>query len=74
MTLNEYIEQLQKLAKQYPDAVLIYASDNEGNSFGTVWKSPSVMYFNQEYQEAYDPDSKDEDFDFSDYPVAICIN
>ena len=72
MTLNEYIKQLQKLAKQYPDAVLIYASDDEGNSFYTVNNSPTQMYFDEEENAAYN--NEKDGWDDEDLQIAICIN
>ena len=71
MTLNEYIEQLQKLAKQYPDAVLIYASDDEGNSFDIVSNTPTKMYFDEEENAAY---NNEKDGWGNEMQIAICIN
>jgi hypothetical protein len=72
MTLKMYIKQLQKLAKKYPDAVLICASDDEGNSFHTVYNGPTEMYFDENNGEAY---GKEETWcDDENFQVAICIN
>jgi hypothetical protein len=62
MKLTQYIRQLQEIAKKQPDAEVIYAADEEGNS-SPVFYEPSLGYF--------DGDS----FDTTAKPVnAICIN
>ena len=43
MTLNEYINQLAKLAIKHGDKEVAYSSDDEGNSFHMVHYSPSVQ-------------------------------
>lgn len=70
ITINEYIEMLTKLAQDHPDAILIYASDDEGNSYERVHHAPCVCQFNFYDREAYfSEETKDRN-----YPVAICIN
>lgn len=43
MKIKTYIKKLQKLAEKYPNAKLIYACDDEGNSFDEVRWSPSPV-------------------------------
>ena len=46
MTLEEYVEKLNKFMKRHPDlkdAPVIFAQDDEGNSYDTV-KYPPCMY------------------------------
>lgn len=42
MKLKTYIKELQKLAKKYPDATVIYAIDDEGNGYNEVYMGPSA--------------------------------
>lgn len=49
MTLREYLKYLNDLAKNMPhllDVELIYASDEEGNSYHKVYKYPTIGEFN----------------------------
>lgn len=46
ITLNKYIEQLQKIAKQHPsfgNLPVIYAEDDEGNGYQTVNNPPTIF-------------------------------
>jgi hypothetical protein len=45
MTIKTYIKKLQKLADKHPKAKVIYAIDEEGNSFKPVIYTPSVGAF-----------------------------
>jgi len=47
MTLKEYIKELQKIAKKYPDAVVVYSKDEEGNGFNEVFYPPSIGNFSK---------------------------
>lgn len=63
MKLSEYVQKLQELARDYPDALVIHASDDEGNSFHPVSYVPTTGKF------------EDGDFDDSAEDVnAVCIN
>ena len=65
--ISDVIEGLQKVKKEHGDLDCISASDEEGNSFGYVYFSPTPMNYDGEW-EARDPNSKE-------YPVnAVCIN
>lgn len=46
MTLKEYIDRLNKLAKDLPSALkleVVYSSDDEGNNYNKVYYSPEVV-------------------------------
>lgn len=43
MTLREYIINLQKIDPKYLDLPVIYASDDEGNSFHPVHNDPALI-------------------------------
>ena len=43
MTLREYIKKLQKVDPKYLDLPIIYASDDEGNSFHPVYNDPTLV-------------------------------
>lgn len=45
MNLKEYSKKIQALAKKYPNAAVIYASDDEGNCFNLVANEPSTGFF-----------------------------
>lgn len=45
MKLKKYAEALSRLAKEYPNLVVIAASDDEGNSFSPVNFAPSVGHY-----------------------------
>ena len=50
MTLELYIEQLQKFTERYPEALkysVVYSSDEEGNSFHPVEFSPTLGAFDE---------------------------
>lgn len=76
ITINKYIEMLTKLAQDHPDAILIYASDDEGNSYERVHHAPCVCQFNIYEREAYFFEEEEEEQDRKNYPypIAICIN
>lgn len=63
MKLSEYSKIISKLAKKYPNADVIYSSDEEGNSFSEVTFDPSVGNF------------KYDEFHADEEPInSICIN
>jgi hypothetical protein len=80
MTLKDYIKSLQKLAKDHPDAILISASDAEGNSYSEVSWKPSLMWYDRSNREVYNEDDLEDyrenhDNDLEDQLVrAICVN
>jgi hypothetical protein len=45
MHINEYIAQLQEIAKKYPKAEMVYSVDEEGNGFDAVFNLPTPGHF-----------------------------
>lgn len=70
MKLKDYIQSLQKLEKKYPNAIVIYSTDDEGNSFNKVTYTPTVGYFNKVDGEFITNETDDRYLK----PNAICIN
>ncbi len=70
MKLKEYIKGLKKIAEKYPDADVIYASDEEGNNFSTVGFIPSVGHFSDGDFNSDEEDMKEQDLKVN----AVCIN
>lgn len=80
--LKDYIKMLQKIVKENPEAkdfILVSASDEEGNSFGQLWITPTVGIFTED-GEFY---AGDEDFELlkefhpeiiDPKPNAVCVN
>jgi len=65
MKLDFFIEKLVEIKKEYGgDLKLVYAIDDEGNSFDYVFYNPSIGHL-------------DEDMNFdssSDNPTVVCVN
>lgn len=79
MTLNQYIKKLQKFEKKYGDAVVVYSTDDEGNSFHGVNNAPSLGWVgHNDYDCRFENLKSDIDYcpDEGDEPPirAICIN
>ena len=65
MRLAEYAIALGRLAKKYPDADVVYSSDEEGNSFDLLIHCPTTGKFkNGEFE--YKTAKKDVN--------AVCVN
>ena len=63
MQLSEHISNLQMIYKKHGDLKVIYAKDEEGNSFNEVAYDPSVGKFkNREFEQT------------DDNPDSVCIN
>jgi hypothetical protein len=45
MTLKEYSNKIRNLARKFPDAEVVYASDEEGNTFTKLYYEPTVGIF-----------------------------
>ena len=67
MKIQTYIKKLQQIAKNNPDAIVIYWSDEEGNSFNEVLREPEVIYYNREEREI-------NDIKYDGFVIAVCIN
>lgn len=48
MTLSEFSCKIDRLAAKYPDAIVVAASDEEGNSFNEIDVEPWVGYFDED--------------------------
>lgn len=75
MKLKDYIKTLQDLESEgYGDLEIIYAVDDEGNAYHSVYGEPSLVMvedLEEYYKETVHPDDVDEE----DYTVnAILIN
>jgi len=58
MKLNEYINHLLKIKKEYGGNIeCIYSSDEEGNSFEPVYYNPSVGCFDVDGDGMFDADA-----------------
>ena len=67
MTLKKYLSYINKIVKKYPEAlkmVVVYAIDDEGNSFHKVPYEPSIGRYED---NEFDGDSSKEH-------NAICVN
>lgn len=67
MKLKEYIKLLQAVAKKNPDALVICASDEEGNNYNQVNFKPSIFYYSKEDQSI-------SDVQYDGYVEAVCLN
>lgn len=81
MTFKEYIDTLNTMLYERPglgSMDVVYASDDEGNEYHKVMYTPTLGYFDGEYQGDFIADSLFEDY-LEDYATqlvanAICIN
>ena len=68
MKLSEYIVRLNEIAKEHPDFEVVYAVDEEGNSFCPVFYLPCVGEFkNGEFKTEANLQNKDK-------VNAVCLN
>lgn len=78
MTLKTYIKKLQALHDQYPNAKVVYSSDDEGNSFHFVGSLPTVGHFDGE--DCFIPQERIAEWVEEGEPIqtmplnAVCIN
>lgn len=69
MTFREYLESINTFAEQFPEALdldVVYASDDEGNSFQPVYEIPSLGWYVD--REFYPKEDDIEEIN------AVCIN
>lgn len=64
ITIQEYAQRINTLAKKYPNATLIYSADDEGNAYNELFTLPHVGNFSDEGE--FDTES--------DEINAVCIN
>lgn len=82
MTLKEYAESINELANKYPDLLVVYASDDEGNNFQKVNYAGTLGFFEGDYRGQFidkgnienDPDEELYQPYVGKTPNAICIN
>lgn len=79
MKLREYIQNLNKLAKEHPeylDLDVIAASDDEGNDYNKVNHEPTPMFHDEDNDYYIDEDNFDDEFEGEEEFEAnvICIN
>lgn len=77
MKLKEYIEGLQKIADQYPDAEAIYSKDPEGNGFRPVSFTGSPGFFIRNDETFIQPDEFEwylKNYEVTPVINAVCIN
>jgi len=80
MKLKEYIESLVTLIEERPETLemeVVYAIDDEGNAFHSVWSGPTIGAFiapdfHSEANVAEEPDEYEEYGDMT--PNSVCIN
>ena len=74
LKLDDYIEMLQHRRKKYGNLPLIYASDDEGNSYGQVLFHPTPMKIKGDFSisgKIHDSQVVDDD---TKKPTHLCIN
>lgn len=70
MNITDYAKHINKLAEEFPDAKVVYAQDEEGNSFHPVAYDPSAG----KYKDREFTPRDSEDFGKKGKVNAICIN
>jgi len=74
MKLREYIYFLAKDLKRYPDAEVVYASDDEGNGYSPAHFHATLGHYDGEGFESENDAGADEKRE-KDFTVnAICLN
>jgi len=70
MKLKDYIVKLQKVADKHPNSTVVFAVDDEGNSFAEVNFTPTLGNFGDGTFIA-----DDGTFEFYEYGInAVCLN
>lgn len=73
MNLNTYIQQLMDIRSKYGgDLEVVYSTDEEGNSFGKVFYSPTVGCLSN--TDHFEIDDHTEKFAKYNKINAVCIN
>ncbi len=76
MKLKEFLENLNELVKENPQALeylVVSASDDEGNSYSEVVYDPNVGYFDSK-EDDFTNEEAFEDWEIEEEVNAICIN
>ena len=75
MKLRDYVEHLKKLVRAHGDSEVVYASDEEGNSFHKVFYAPSVGFYKKgEFYPAEEATKEKLEDAFGEKHSAVCIN
>ena len=81
MTLKEYAQRINELAEKHPDALVVYAIDDEGNAFHPVHTVGALGFYNAANQQFYSENNVikyPEEESYEPYvgktPDTICIN
>ena len=73
MKLKKYAKIIEELAAKYPNAEVIYSSDDEGNDFDKVVFSPTLG--NYKSRDEFVPENQFKDYEDEKLKVnAVCIN
>ena len=74
MKFNEYLTELNKIAKKNPETLsmdVIYARDDEGNGYQQVSYKPSKGFYDG---DEFTGEAQFEEEEITEKPNAICIN
>ncbi len=80
MKLKQFIDNLNKLVQENPDALeydVITAKDSEGNGYEEAYYEPSIGHYDEDEREFYPADSEDfeEEYEYTKDDInAICVN
>ena len=74
MKLKEYIHFLAKQYKRYPDAEVVYASDDEGNGYSPAHFHATLGHYDGEGFESENDAGADEKREKGFTVNAICLN
>lgn len=74
MKFEEYVSHLKTILENNPELKnleVVYAADDEGNHFNSIWYAPSLGNFNGEYNGEF---IYEDDFSEEVEVNAICVN
>jgi hypothetical protein len=73
MKLSKYLEELQKFAKEHPEALDLEcytASDDEGNDYNSVHYSASLGNYSGDEGFTFEEDAKENEMEIN----SVCLN
>jgi len=71
--LSQLIQELTEIYNIEGDMPCVYATDDEGNDYGSLYFDPSVKYWDSFYGEVYSEDELESD-EIGDAQKVVCIN
>lgn len=77
MKISAYIEELKAILKTEGDLDCYYAVDEEGNGYGEILYSCSILYKEKKHgdiENIAEEDFENGEYDFEDYEKVICVN